>query len=105
MEGNTKIAAKASFREFINIVVNGYYELEVYLDENNMKGGSLGVDTGMIDGETGVSRKWNSYWKICGICHLHFKPDYILHMDHLLEDFKVRFLCYRLEYPEATFVD
>ena len=90
MEGGTEVEATASFREFINIVVNGQYELEVYLDENNMKGKSLGVDTGMIDGVTGVSRKWNSYWKICGVCNLHFKPQYVLHVEHIQEDFKVR---------------
>merc|ERR1711981_868775 len=73
----------------MNIVINGYYELEEYLAKQNMKGQSAGIDTGMIDGVSGISRKWNSYWRTCGVCHFHFKPDYILHTEHFQVDIKV----------------
>ena len=73
----------------MNIVINGYYELEVYLSKENMKHHSGAIDTGMIDGVSGISKKWNSYWRACGVCHLHFKPEYILHMEHFKEDIKV----------------
>merc|ERR1712080_427431 len=43
----------------------------------------------MIDGVSGLSKNWNSYWRTCGVCRLNFKPDYILHMEHIQEDVKV----------------
>ena len=75
----------------MNIVINGYYELEVYLSKENMKHHSGAIDTGMIDGVSGISKKWNTYWRTCGVCHLHFKPEYILHMEHFKDDIKVSF--------------
>ena len=90
-DGDKDIKAKASFKEFMNIVINGYYELEVYLSKENMKHHSGAIDTGMIDGVSGISKKWNTYWRTCGVCHLHFKPEYILHMEHFKDDIKVSF--------------
>ena len=92
MDGDTKIEEKASFKEFMNVVINGYYELEVYLSQDKKRAESTGINTGMIDGVSGISRNWNSYWKTCGVCYLNFKPDYILHMEHFQEDVKVRIL-------------
>ena len=88
-EGEVEIKAKISFKDWMHIVINGYHELQVYLDKENMLGKSAGLETGMIDGTSGMSRKWNSYWRTCGVCHLHYKPDYVLHMEHFQEDMKV----------------
>ena len=89
MQGDKRVEEKASFPEFINIVANGWYELEVYLEENNLQGKSVGVKTDMIDGVSGISKNWNPYWKTCGVCHLYFQLEYILHMEHARDDFKV----------------
>ena len=53
-----------------------------------VEGESLGIDTGMVDGE-GQSRNWKPFWKHCGLCHPLFQPHFILHMDHIEEDKKV----------------
>ena len=90
MSGDTQLEATASFGEFINIVANGAYELELYLEEKDLQGKSVGVDTSMIDGVSGISKKWNPYWRTCGVCHLHFQPEYIVHMEHAKADFKVK---------------
>jgi len=59
------------------------------MGKENMKHHSGAIDTGMIDGVSGISKKWNTYWRTCGVCHLHFKPEYILHMEHFKDDIKV----------------
>ena len=89
MDGDTEIKAKASFKEWMHVVLNGYVELEEYLEKENMKGQSVNLNTEMLDGVSGISKNWNSYWRSCGVCHLHFKPDYILHMDHFDDDIRV----------------
>ena len=82
----------------MNIVINGYYELELYMAKENMKHHSGAIDTGMIDGVSGISKKWNSYWRTCGVCHLHFKPEYILHMEHFKDDIKVVYFQFILKH-------
>lgn len=77
-----------SFNDFIQLVVEGPIELSKFLEENQVEGESLGIDTGMVDGE-GQSKHWKPYWKHCGICHPLFQPHFILHMDHVEEDKKV----------------
>ena len=47
---------------------------------------SAAIDTGMIDGVSGVSRSWNPYWRSCGICHPDFMPHFIIHLNHFKED-------------------
>ena len=83
--------ANATFPEFIELVVYGYSELSKFFEANNldMSSPTEHMDTGMVDGDQGLSRKWNSYWRTCGICHPHSTPDYIIHMEHLKEDFRV----------------
>lgn len=60
-----------------------------FICPKRIKHHSGAIDTGMIDGVSGISKKWNTYWRTCGVCHLHFKPEYILHMEHFKDDIKV----------------
>ena len=79
-----------TFPEFVDVVLGGHIEFAEFLEENEMTGESVAVDTGMIDGE-GVSKAWNPAWRQCGVCHPDFQPHYILHMDHMKEDSKVEY--------------
>ena len=68
------------FSELSKFFENNKLDMSTPLDE---------MDTGMVDGEKGLSLKWNSYWRTCGVCNPDFQPQYILHMEHLREDFQV----------------
>ena len=81
--------AKSSFREFVDMVADGYFELSTYLDEHDLRGKSVGINTGMVDGITGESKNWDPIWRHCGVCQLHLQPKYILHMEHAHDDLKV----------------
>ena len=48
-----------------------------------------GFETGMVDGEKDPSRKWNSYWRECGVCHPDFQPQYIIHLENYRKDLRV----------------
>ena len=78
-------AAKMTFADFVYLVLDGPMEYADFLEENELDGNSLAVDTGSIDGE-GVSAAWNPVWRHCSVCHPHLQPQYILHMDHFKED-------------------
>jgi hypothetical protein len=84
----TQDEEQISFPDFIHLVVHGPSELAEFITENQLEGQSLGLDTGMVDGK-GQSKTWNSYWHHCGLCNPDFKPHFILHFDHALDDEKV----------------
>ena len=86
---NAEEAAKITFADFVYLVLDGPMEYADFLEENELDGNSLAVDTGSIDGE-GVSAAWNPVWRHCSVCHPHLQPQYILHMDHFKEDSQVR---------------
>ena len=50
-----------------------------------------GMERGMVDGVKDPSRKWNSYWRECGVCHPDFQPQYIIHLEHYRQDLRVTF--------------
>ena len=77
---------------------------KMYLFGTQVEGESLGIDTGMVDGE-GQSRYWKPYWKHCGICHPLFQPHFILHMDHMEEDKKVKAWTRGLYYKRVPFME
>ena len=77
-----------SFREFIELVVEGPRQLAEFIQENKLAGQSLGLDTGMVDGK-GQSKAWDSLWHRCGLCHPNFRPHYILQFEHAAEDEQV----------------
>ena len=79
-----------TFADFVSLLLDGPIEYAEFLEENEESGASVAVDTGPIDGE-GVSEAWNPVWRHCSVCHPHLRPQYILHMDHALEDAKVGF--------------
>merc|ERR1712001_135936 len=87
-ETHKNVEESVSFPEFIHLVVQGPVQLAEFIQENKLEGQSLGLDTGMVDGK-GQSKKWDSYWRRCGLCHPHLKPHYILHFEHAVEDEKV----------------
>ena len=78
-----------SFPDFIYLVLEGPHELAEYIQKNRMSGESIGIDTGMVDGK-GMSRKWAPFWHQCGLCHLDYRPHYILHFDHAQDDEEVK---------------
>ena len=83
--------AQYTFPQFIDIVLYGFSELSRFFEQNNLDLNTAldQMDTGMVDGEKGLSLRWNSYWKHCGVCHPDFQPEIIMHMEHLREDMKV----------------
>ena len=80
-----------SFPDFIYVVLHGPIELAEYIQQNNLEGQSLSIDTGMVDGK-GMSRAWAPYWHQCGLCNLQFRPHYILHFDHARDDSEVNYV-------------
>lgn len=86
---NTQESAEMSFPDFIYVVLEGAMEYAEFLQENSIEGESIAVDTGAIDGTTGVSKGWNPIWRQCSVCHPYFQPHYIMHMQHFTEDAKV----------------
>ena len=89
MKEGKQMAAQAEFEEFVDLVLDGYTELAAVMDEAALKGQSMGgINGGMVDG-TGKSKAWDTYWRICGVCHPSARPTYIMHLDTLNEDFKV----------------
>ena len=82
---NAEEPAKMTFADFVSLVLDGPIEYADFLEENDLQGSSVAVDTGSIDGE-GVSAAWNPVWRQCSACHPHLQPQYILHMDHFRED-------------------
>ena len=83
-----QIPAKTGFPEFVDIVTGGYEELAKYMDDNRMRGESLGLDTSMVDG-TGISSSWNPYWAACAVCNPKARPNLILDPNHLDKDLPV----------------
>ena len=73
--------------------MHGYAQLSEFLEQNNLDMGTdlSGFETGMVDGEKDPSRKWNSYWRECGVCHPDFQPQYIIHLENYRKDLRVRF--------------
>ena len=55
---NAEEPAKMTFADFVYLVLDGPMEYADFLEENEVDGNSLAVDTGSIDGE-GVSAAWN----------------------------------------------
>ena len=97
-----------TFPDFVNLIVNGPKELAEYIDQNQLEGQSLGIDTGMVDAK-GQSAKWDSYWHRCGLCNPGFKPHYILHYEHYQQDEEVRTkksrnLCFKKVVPDLDFL-
>jgi len=88
-KANKQVPAKASFQDFVDIVNDGYTELQKFIDDNKLGGQSLGIDTGMVDG-LGLSFNWNPYWATCAVCHPNARPDLVLFADNGMEkDLKV----------------
>ncbi len=77
-----------SFPDFVYVVLEGAIEYADFLEENDLDGQSVAIDTGSLDGR-GLSRAWNPIWRHCSVCHPLFQPHLILHMDHFQEDSKV----------------
>ena len=77
--------AKMTFADFVYLVLDGPMEYADFVEENELDGNSMAVDTGSIDGE-GVSAAWNPVWRHCSVCHPHLQPQYIMHMDHFRKD-------------------
>ena len=86
---NVEEPAKMTFADFVYLVLDGPIEYAEFLEENDIDGTSVAIDTGSIDGE-GVSAAWNPVWRHCSVCHPHLQPQYILHMDHFREDSQAR---------------
>ena len=84
----TDISEEVTFPDFVQLIVNGPKELAEFIDQNQLEGQSLGIDTGMVDAK-GQSAKWDSYWHRCGLCNPGFKPHYILHFEHYPQDEEV----------------
>jgi len=88
VDSKTDVSEEVTFPDFVNLIVNGPKELAEYIDQNQLEGQSLGIDTGMVDAK-GQSAKWDSYWHRCGLCNPGFKPHYILHYEHYQKDEEV----------------
>lgn len=82
---NEEEGGEISFQDFVDIILRGPIEYAEFLEENNLHGQSVAIDTGMIDG-LGDSAAWDPYWKQCGVCNPLNQPHYILHLDHIKED-------------------
>ena len=89
VDSKTDVSEEVTFPDFVNLIVNGPKELAEFIDQNQLEGQSLGIDTGMVDAK-GQSAKWDSYWHRCGLCNPGFKPHYILHYEHYQKDEEVR---------------
>ena len=50
------------------------------------------MEAGMVDGVKDPSRKWNSYWRECGVCNPDFQPQYIIHLEHYRKDLRVLYM-------------
>ena len=87
---NQEEGGEVSFPDFVDVLLNGHVDYANFLEENHLDGESVAVNTGMIDGETGLSQSWNSYWRHCGLCNPDFSPQYILHLSHFKKDAQVR---------------
>ncbi|TRY70004.1 hypothetical protein TCAL_07330 [Tigriopus californicus] len=85
---NEEEGGEITFQDFVDIILRGPMEYAEFLEENNLHGQSVAIDTGMIDG-LGDSAAWDPYWKQCGVCNPLNQPHYILHLDHIKEDSKV----------------
>ena len=93
-KGTQRTEAEWTFPQFVDILLYGYSQLSEFLEQNNMDM-SLNLDemeTGMVDGVKEPSRKWNPYWRECGVCHPDFQPKYIIHLEHYKNDLRVTFL-------------
>lgn len=90
-KSNQRNDAAYTFSQFVEIVLHGYSQLSEFLEQNNMDMGTdlSGFETGMVDGEKDPSRKWNSYWRECGVCHPDFQPQYIIHLENYRKDLRV----------------
>ena len=88
VDSKTDVSEEVTFPDFVNLIVNGPKELAEFIDQNQLEGQSLGIDTGMVDAK-GQSAKWDSYWHRCGLCNPGFKPHYILHYEHYQKDEEV----------------
>ena len=76
------------FLDFVYLLLEGPLEFANILEENDVVGESVALDTGLLDG-LGTSVAWNPYWRQCGVCNPFLTPHYILHMDHYKEDAEV----------------
>merc|ERR1712004_535562 len=85
VDSKTDVSEEVTFPDFVNLIVSGPKELAEYIDQNQLEGQSLGIDTGMVDAK-GESAKWDSYWHQCGLCNPEFRPHYILDFAHQKED-------------------
>ena len=72
----------------------GFSQLSEFLEQNNldMSTNLEEMEVGMVDGVKDPSRKWNSYWRECGVCNPDFQPQYIIHLEHYRKDLRVLYM-------------